>query len=677
MGMNTTDVTIFGGYAALFSMTGSFIIILSFILIPRIRNKFTTMVFFLSISDFFFSSKYFAVGLVFSDSCQLQNNFNYCYVEAAWSQFFGMASISWTAVIALELLITTQNPLMEKKNQRTSFYHLYVWGMATITSCLMVYDYEDGTLLFGPSGDGTCWTKPGKFTSGLLFYGPLGVYFLLSLVVMTILIRSLITLDSRKAGMLRFRFMGYIGIFIIVWLGPISNGIGQYLAIYILDNDEKLVNNLEQCVDTLPTWVMILHTIDSIGVGCLGAANSLVWITDPSFYDAIYSKVVKLFGCCFSSQEKVAILPTFEYEVENVGFYNLNDQLRGMYLNCIVKGIYDSIGNDTNHKVYDEDFMEAEAVTNTLPGQNQSDVEYTFTEFAPHIFQKIRLLSGMTAEEYRRGINPRYMKEAIEKVKGSDGRSASFFCWSADKKFIIKTIPQYESEKLRDILPVYYDHLNADESLLVKFYGSYMIELPQSEPLYIIVMNNCHPPNMEMDEKYDLKGSWIARGGNLDVTKLGKDTDLINTGQDIHIGINMKQRLLEVISRDIQMLRDVNIMDYSLFLGIKRLQEETGTGFEASSTSDDNLVELEESLGMYLGNINSDPDSSLSLIPSVSGDCLYAIGIIDILQEYNTDKKQEHCFKVTCLRKDKKGISCVEPDYYCTRFYEAMERVFV
>jgi len=56
----------------------------------------------------------------------------------------------------------------------------------------------------------------------------------------------------------------------------------------------------------------------------------------------------------------------------------------------------------------------------------------------------------------------------------------------------------------------------------------------------------------------------------------------------------------------------------------------------------------------------------------VEGPGAYYMGIIDILQEYDTHKKFERFAKVYLRCKDPLGISCVEPEYYRERFVSAM-----
>jgi len=182
-------------------------------------------------------------------------------------------------------------------------------------------------------------------------------------------------------------------------------------------------------------------------------------------------------------------------------------------------------------------------------------------------------------------------------------------------------------------------------------------------------------------KKYDLKGSWIARGGNLDVTKLGKDNDL---HKNIMVGTVMKDKLMDTLRRDTQLLRDLNIMDYSLFLGIKRNtrekeiveEDESQSLILKLSSSDNSDLESQPSIH-YLEPTDTEELGSLAVVISEDLEYIYAFGIIDVLQEYNNDKIQERCIKVTFLGKEEEGISCVEPQFYNERFLKAMDEILV
>jgi hypothetical protein len=74
-----------------------------------LRHHPTNLVFFLSVSDFFFSLKFFVTSVI-TDSATLQDNHTICLTQAVFTQFFGLASISWNGIISLNLLLNLRNP---------------------------------------------------------------------------------------------------------------------------------------------------------------------------------------------------------------------------------------------------------------------------------------------------------------------------------------------------------------------------------------------------------------------------------------------------------------------------------------------------------------------------------------------------------------------------------------
>lgn len=68
---------------------------------------------------------------------------------------------------------------------------------------------------------------------------------------------------------------------------------------------------------------------------------------------------------------------------------------------------------------------------------------------------------------------------------------------------------------------------------------------------------------------------------------------------------------------------------------------------------------------------------SLSTIVATDKSAIYFIGIIDILQAWNFQKKLERFFKVYFRCKNANGISCVNPNKYSSRFLERVEGILV
>lgn len=99
--------------------------------------------------------------------------------------------------------------------------------------------------------------------------------------------------------------------------------------------------------------------------------------------------------------------------------------------------------------------------------------EFRFIDYCPLVFQKLRAFDNISPSDYmvshsqffhpqltacgcQASIKPESFLQSLDNQKFSEGRSGSFFCFSPDKCFIIKTIPPNEASLLREILPRYY-----------------------------------------------------------------------------------------------------------------------------------------------------------------------------------------------------------------------------
>lgn len=99
----------------------------------------------------------------------------------------------------------------------------------------------------------------------------------------------------------------------------------------------------------------------------------------------------------------------------------------------------------------------------------------------------------------------------------SSGKSGSFFYYSADGRFTLKTIHRAEFHFLKKILKNYYEYISANpQTLIVKFFGLHKIRFKFSKKLrwkkiYIIIMSNVFHTSKEIHERYDIKGSTYKR----------------------------------------------------------------------------------------------------------------------------------------------------------------------
>ncbi len=89
----------------------------------------------------------------------------------------------------------------------------------------------------------------------------------------------------------------------------------------------------------------------------------------------------------------------------------------------------------------------------------------------------------------------------------SPGKSGSIFFFSADGRFMVKTINHTECSYLMQILPAYYDHIVGNpDTLLTRFYGLHRVKPHSEDSAFIVIMGNILCATyFDMDEIYDLK----------------------------------------------------------------------------------------------------------------------------------------------------------------------------
>jgi hypothetical protein len=220
---------------------------------------------------------------------------------------------------------------------------------------------------------------------------------------------------------------------------------------------------------------------------------------------------------------------------------------------------------------------------------------FHFTDYSPLRFARIRRLSGVTPEDYIASFNSTTMPVF------SEGRSGAFMYFSSDEQFIVKTTSPKEFERLLTMLPTYESYLASEkemgrDSLLTRYLGAHRIVM-YDIPLYFVVMKNICPV---VDEKYDMKGSWINRHGSKRVkdpakarpkkyyhTLTGSFRHSLGgpNGEDkeptpLFLDNDLKESFLlapddatslaQQLDRDSKFLRSFNLMDYSLLVGVKR-----------------------------------------------------------------------------------------------------------
>jgi 1-phosphatidylinositol-4-phosphate 5-kinase len=295
-------------------------------------------------------------------------------------------------------------------------------------------------------------------------------------------------------------------------------------------------------------------------------------------------------------------------------------------------------------------------------------------------------LYGISNDDYLKSLGPENFlcnliitKNKSLKEICSSGKSGSFFYYSYDSKYLMKTIPETEFLKFKEMLQDYYTYMYENpKTLLQRLFGLYMC-LFDDVKMYFVVMNNVFNTPLKVHYKYDLKGSTYKRMSrkckeinysnyNFDIAM--KDNDYTDRKEKIYLSSYYKRMLFDEAKKDSKFLSDHNINDYSFLIGIndkkwynkKELEQEQYLLLANKKTiSFDNPEVRKPFYEEYYGGIKSDEN-----------DKVYFFGIIDIFTNYGGKKKMEYIVKSVSQGT---GISCKPPDEYSRRFINFIDTI--
>ncbi|KAI0918303.1 hypothetical protein AcW1_009781 [Taiwanofungus camphoratus] len=201
--------------------------------------------------------------------------------------------------------------------------------------------------------------------------------------------------------------------------------------------------------------------------------------------------------------------------------------------------------------------------------------DFKFKDYAPWVFRELREdYFHLDPADYLLSLTAKYILSEL----GSPGKSGSFFYFSRDYRFIIKTIHHEEHKFLRRILRSYHEHIKTNpHTLLSRFYGLHRVKLPRGRKIHFVIMNNLFPPHRDVHETFDLKGSTVGREYPEEKAQQNpratlKDLNWINRGKTLEFGPEKRALLTEQIRRDSELLKKLYVMDYSLLVGIHNMQ---------------------------------------------------------------------------------------------------------
>jgi 1-phosphatidylinositol-4-phosphate 5-kinase len=201
--------------------------------------------------------------------------------------------------------------------------------------------------------------------------------------------------------------------------------------------------------------------------------------------------------------------------------------------------------------------------------------DFKFKDYAPWVFRHLRALFRLDPADYLMSLTGKYILSEL----GSPGKSGSFFYFSRDYKYIIKTIHHGEHKFLRKILKDYYNHvIDNPNTLLSQFYGLHRVKMPYGKKIHFVVMNNLFPPHRDIHTTFDLKGSTVGRDYKEEDLEKNpratlKDLNWLRRQRHLELGLQKRQLFLQQLRSDVKLMQKLKIMDYSLLIGIHDLQK--------------------------------------------------------------------------------------------------------
>ncbi|CAI9760555.1 unnamed protein product [Fraxinus pennsylvanica] len=247
----------------------------------------------------------------------------------------------------------------------------------------------------------------------------------------------------------------------------------------------------------------------------------------------------------------------------------------------------------------------------------QGKVKYSVTCYFAKQFEALRRTCCPSELDFIRSLS------RCKKWGAQGGKSNVFFAKTLDDRFIIKQVTKTELESFFKFAPDYFKYLNESintgcPTCLAKILGIYQVtskHLNGGKELRmdVLVMENLIFKR-NIKRLYDLKGSSRSRynpdssGSN----KVLLDQNLIETmpTSPIFLGTNAKRLLERAVWNDTSFLASIDVMDYSLLVGVDEEKHELVLGiidFMRQYTWDKHLETWVKASGILGGPKNASP----------------------------------------------------------------------
>lgn len=209
--------------------------------------------------------------------------------------------------------------------------------------------------------------------------------------------------------------------------------------------------------------------------------------------------------------------------------------------------------------------------SDTIP--QQPSYSYRFKAYAPRIFSHIRSIFGIDKQLFLHSICGKF--NFLEFM--SNAKSNSFFFFSHDGRYMIKTQTVAECKFMQQILPHYYRYIirNKHSTFLPHFYGMYRVQITgggasrHGAPVHFMIMKSVFGNTpLEIHKIWDIKGAKYHGRKAKENEFVFKDLDILEENHKIGVGSQKKNAIINQLKKDTAFLSSLGIMDYSLLLGV-------------------------------------------------------------------------------------------------------------
>ncbi|KAM0832399.1 hypothetical protein ACQ4PT_064922 [Festuca glaucescens] len=227
-----------------------------------------------------------------------------------------------------------------------------------------------------------------------------------------------------------------------------------------------------------------------------------------------------------------------------------------------------------------------------------------------------------------------------KKWDAQGGKSKALFAKTMDGRFIIKQIKRTEFESFIEVAPDYFKHVyhsldTGSQTCLAKILGIYQVKQirhGKEVKIDLMVMENLLFGH-NVSRIYDLKGAifsrYVADSRDSDTVYLDQNFVEDMSVSPIYIGGRTKHLLQRAIWNDTSFLTSINVMDYSLLVGVDKQNHE------------------------------------------------FVFGIIDYLRQYTWDKQLETWVKTSLVVPKNVSPTVISPREYKKRFRKFMNKYFL